>query len=69
MPCGVVAMAPAMATAALQAWLLSTPEPVTSAYALGSDLFKRQRGLADVATRRKQRGAEVWAQKHAARGG
>lgn len=53
---------------ALQAWLLSSPEPETSAYALGSDLFGRHRGPADLATRRKQVAADVWADKHAARG-
>ena len=54
---------------ALQAWLLNSPAPETSAYALGSDLFGRHRGPANLATRRKQAAAEVWADKHAARGG
>ena len=53
---------------ALQAWLLSSPEPETSAYALGSDLFGRHRGPADLAARRKQGAADLWADKHAARG-
>ena len=53
---------------ALQAWLLSTPEPETSAYARGSDLFGRHRGPADLATRRKQVASDLWADKHAARG-
>ena len=53
---------------ALQAWLLSSPEPETSAYALGSDLFGRHRGPADLATRRKQAAADLWADKHAVRG-
>lgn len=53
---------------ALQVWLLSTPEPETSAYALGSDLFGRHRGPADLATRRKQVAVDLWTDKHAVRG-
>lgn len=53
---------------ALQAWLLNSPEPETSAFALGSDLFGRHRGPADLATRRKQAATDLWADKHAARG-
>lgn len=53
---------------ALQAWLLSSPEPETSAYALGSDLFGRHRGPPDLASRRKQVAVDIGADKHAARG-
>ena len=53
---------------ALQAWLQSSPAPETSAFALGSDLFGRHRGPADLATRRKLVAVDVWANKHAARG-
>lgn len=52
---------------ALQAWLASTPEVAPSAHALGADLFGRHRGPADLATRRKQAVADVWADKHARR--
>jgi len=53
---------------ALQAWLLSTPEPESSAYALGEGLFGQHRGPANLASRRKQVAVEIWADKHAARG-
>ena len=53
---------------ALQVWLGSTPGPETSAYGLGLDIFGRHRGPADLATRRKEAAAEVWADKHTARG-
>jgi plasmid stability protein len=52
---------------ALQAWLASTPEVAPSAHALGAELFGRHRGPADLATRRKQAVADVWADKHARR--
>jgi len=53
---------------ALQAYLANTPEPEMSAYALGRDLFGRYSGPPDLASRRRQILAEVWAEKHAARG-
>ena len=52
---------------ALQDWLAQTPDAAPSAFALGSGLFGRHRGPADLATRRKQAVAEVWAGKHALR--
>jgi plasmid stability protein len=52
---------------ALQAWLASTPEVPPSAHALGADLFGRHRGPADLASRRKQAVADIWADKHAHR--
>lgn len=53
---------------ALQAWLAQTPDTVPSAYALGADLFGRHRGPADLASRRKQATADLWADRHARRG-
>lgn len=53
---------------ALLAWLLNTPAPATSAYALGSGLFGQHRGPADLAQRRKEHAADLWSGKHAARG-
>jgi plasmid stability protein len=52
---------------ALIGWLDATPEPQTSAYELGSDLFGRHAGAADLSSTRKQAVAQVWADKHAAR--
>jgi predicted DNA-binding protein len=53
---------------ALQAWLADTPDAAPTAHALGADLFGRHRGPADLASRRKQALADVWANKHAQRG-
>lgn len=53
---------------ALQAWLAQTPDAAPSAFALGSGLFGRHRGPADLASKRKQGAADVWANKHARRG-
>jgi plasmid stability protein len=52
---------------ALQAWLASAPEVAPSAHALGADLFGRHRGAPDLATRRKQAVADIWAHKHTRR--
>lgn len=54
--------------AALQAYLDNTPEPTATAYGLGSDLFGRHHGPADLSSERKQVVADVWATKHGARG-
>ena len=54
--------------AALQAYLGGTPEPATTAYTLGSDLFGRHRGAPDLASTHKRAAADVWAEKHVARG-
>ena len=53
---------------ALQDWLAQTPDAAPSAFELGSGLFGRHRGPAELATQRKQAAAEVWASKHARRG-
>ena len=53
---------------ALQAWLAATPEPDTSAHALGSDLFGRHSGTPTLATRRKQAVADIWSARQRARG-
>lgn len=52
---------------ALQAWLDNTPDTLPSAAALGSDLFGRYSGPADLASARKQLLADAWAAKHAGR--
>jgi hypothetical protein len=54
---------------ALLAWFEKTPLQATTAFALGSDLFGRYQGPADLASRRKSIAAEVWGDKHAARRG
>lgn len=54
---------------ALQAYLEAHAAEPRSAYALGEDLFGAHRGPADLAQRRKQSAAEVWADKHASRDG
>jgi predicted transcriptional regulator len=53
---------------ALQAFLASAPEADSSAFGLGSDLFGRHQGPVDLASKRKQAMADIWADKHAARG-
>ena len=50
---------------ALVAYLDRTPAPPPSAFALGSDLFGRFSGPADLAVRRKSALAEEWGRKHA----
>ena len=52
---------------ALVAYLDGAPAQPLSAYALGSDLFGRFSGPADLATQRKAALAEAWAGKHAER--
>ena len=52
---------------ALQDWLAQTPDAAPSAFALGDGLFGRHRGPVDLATRRKQAAADVWAGKHTRR--
>ncbi len=52
---------------ALVIYLDATPEAAPSAFALGSDLFGRHRGPADLAERRKLGAAEAWTRRHAAR--
>jgi len=53
---------------ALQEFLAGTPEADSSAFSMGSDLFGRHHGPADLASQRKQATADLWADKHAARG-
>jgi hypothetical protein len=53
---------------ALLAYLDAAPRQAPSAYALGTDLFGRFAGPADLATRRKAGLAEAWDRKHAGRG-
>jgi hypothetical protein len=53
---------------ALVAFLDNTPLQAPSAYALGSDLFGRYGGPADLATRRKSALADVWGRKRTTRG-
>lgn len=54
--------------AALQAYL-AMPEagPVRSAYELGSDLFGRHAGAADLAAGRKIAAVDAWSARHARR--
>ena len=52
---------------ALQAYLANTVDPEASAYGLGKDLFGVHLGPADLASRRKQVAADLWADKHARR--
>lgn len=52
--------ASALIREALQAYLTRTELPLRSAYALGEDLFGRQAGPGDLATRRKQRLQQIW---------
>ena len=52
---------------ALRAYLADANAPVTSAYALGQDLFGRHDGPVDLAENRKELLAEVWAEKLAAK--
>jgi len=56
--------------AALQSYL-AQPEPAAprSAFSVGEDLFGRHQGPADLAEGRKQYAAELWADRHAQRGG
>lgn len=52
--------------AALQAYLdLPEAAAAPSAFALGAGLFGRHSGQADLAQRRKQAAADVWANRHA----
>ncbi len=53
---------------ALQDWLAQAPDAAPSAFDLGDGLFGRHRGPADLAIRRKQAAADVWAGKHTRRG-
>ena len=53
---------------ALQEFLAGTAEADSSAFSMGSDLFGRHHGSADLASKRKQATADIWADKHAARG-
>ena len=53
---------------ALASYLAGNALEETSAYALGTDLFGRHRGRADLAERRKSLAAEEWAVKHRQRG-
>jgi len=50
------------------AYLDTTAVAPPSAYALGSELFGRYSGPADLATQRKSALAEAWAEKHATPG-
>ena len=52
---------------ALQAYLANTVDPEASAYGLGKDLFGVHLGPANLASRRKQVTADLWADKHARR--
>ena len=52
---------------ALQAYLANTVDPEASAYGLGKDLFGVHLGPANLASRRKQAAADLWAEKHARR--
>ena len=49
---------------ALQAYLANTVDPEASAYGLGKDLFGLHLGPTDLASRRKQIAADLWAEKH-----
>lgn len=49
---------------ALREYLAATPQPETSAHALGKDLFGKHAGPADLASRRKQLAIDIWADKH-----
>ncbi len=49
---------------ALQAYLANTVDPEASAYGLGKDLFGLHLGPTDLASRRKQIAAGLWADKH-----
>ena len=51
---------------ALQEFLGQPREAGATAFSLGADLFGRHRGPADLAVKRKQAAADVWAGKHAA---
>jgi hypothetical protein len=53
---------------ALVAYLDAAPAQPPSAYALGSGLFGRYSGPADLAGRRKAALADVWSRKHKLRG-
>lgn len=53
---------------ALQDWLAQTPKAAPSAYALGGGLFGRHSGPVDLASKRKQGAADVWADKHQRQG-
>ena len=52
---------------ALQFYLSATPEPLKSAHDLGADLFGRYAGPADLASKRHEHAASVWAEKQARR--
>lgn len=52
---------------ALQAYLTAAPVLPASAWSLGSDLFGRHDGPADLASQRHAHAAAVWADKHARR--
>ncbi len=53
---------------ALVAWLEQTPGVAPSAHSLGLGLFGRHRGAPDLASKRKQSVADLWADKHTQRG-
>jgi plasmid stability protein len=56
--------------AALTAYLTEADEPRgASPFALGSDLFGRHEGPADLATNRKRHALDAWAKKREARHG
>ena len=61
--------ASALIREALATYLVASEHQTPSAYALGSDLFGRHRGPADLAETRKREAADAWADRHAARGG
>ncbi len=49
---------------AVAQYLAQAPALPQSAHALGADLFGRHAGPADLASRRKTAGADVWAEVH-----
>lgn len=52
---------------ALSAYLASPPE-LASAWALGQEVFGRHGGPSDLAAQRKHELADIWGERHAARG-
>lgn len=61
--------ASALIREALALYLTSDVPAAASAYALGTDVFGRHRGRADLAESRKRMNAQAWADKQATRGG
>jgi hypothetical protein len=52
---------------ALLAFLAEKEQAPASSFSLGAELFGRHAGPADLAIKRKQAAADVWADKHASR--